>query len=136
MMPRDIGFFLADNLDWMKLDSRGATDPNLFFFDLPPNPDLAVALYQYSGRPPLSTFRKPALMRHPRLQVVVRSSSFEEAFNRSVEIRNLLETVKEQDLNSVRYKLIAPQGEPFELGPDTTNRQRVACNYEVTKEGD
>jgi hypothetical protein len=40
--------------------------------------------------------------------------------------------VKDEVLNGTLYQRIEPVGEPFEIGPDPSNRQRAAVNMKVS----
>ena len=134
MMPQDIANFLDTAISWLILPSTALTteEPNFFIMDMPDLPDSCVAVYQYGGQGPEQTFGNPALIRKPRLQVVVRDRRADIALTRAEQIYNALSTVKSQIINGSNYAII-PLSEPFELGPDVGGRERLVCNYSVWK---
>jgi hypothetical protein len=42
--------------------------------------------------------------------------------------------VKDQEINGTKYQRIKVVGEPNELGPDSSGRQRVTINFEASFE--
>jgi len=127
----DIAKFLIDpNITGVDLPSTGGAK-NLFVSEMPPDPDFAVSVIRYSGSPPTETFGNPLLIRHPRVQVMVRHTTSKDALTVAGDIVKLLCQVKDQVVNGTTYQRIKSQGEPFEIGPDSRNRQRASVNFTV-----
>lgn len=122
-------------LDWIKTtsDSGGTETGTLFRYDMPPVPDKAVAVLRYEGRAPDETFGNPVAVRHPRLQVMIRNDDSREAFSIADQIIKFMQT-KDEVINGTKYQRIKPVTEPTELGPDSSGRQRVTVNFEVSYE--
>lgn len=96
-------------------------------------PDDATALFEYVGAPPLMTkgTKTPAL-RRTRFQVVCRSKAYKTARDKAETILGTLSGLSGQ-MGATRYASVRALGEPFPLGVDGSSRQRIAVNYEATK---
>ena len=133
----DIAKYLSANSggwwDGLQLTSESSPETsNLFVHDLPNSPDFAIVVHRYEGRPPDETFGNPLLVRNPRIQVMVRHKQSNIALDRAEEVLRYLVQVKDQVLNGTKYQRIKAVGEPFEIGPDPTNRQRAVANFEAS----
>lgn len=132
----DIAKYINANSDpdfsWVKMYSTDPTNPTFFVNEFPDDPDEAGAINRYEGQPPTETFGNPFYVRNPRVQIMIRHGWSEVALNRATDIMKLLARVKDQELNGTKYARIKPVGEPFEVGPDTKNRQRASVNMEVS----
>lgn len=130
----DIETALVAQFPWIL---NGAANRNIFQSELPDNTaDPVVAIYQYSGQPPIYTMGRngKAANRRPRIQVRVRSADFDTARTRADEIWNFLGSIVETTLSGTRYNRIAAVADPFEVGPDSSERQNVIANYDVMME--
>jgi hypothetical protein len=136
-MPMDFAVYIDAQIAWAIRPSTALAGQvgNLFVMDMPDAPDAAAATYQYGGQGPIQTMGNNKLIRRPRLQVVVRDKRVDVALDRSDEIWNLLVAVKEQTINGTYYHRVVAVTEPFEIGPDSNNRERVVCDYEIWKKG-
>jgi len=120
-------------LDWLQRTSENLGTGTLYGLDLPPVPDRAVAVLRYEGRAPDETYGNPFAVRHPRLQVTVRDVDSNFCFDTADQIIKYM-SVKDEVINGTKYQRIKPVTEPTELGPDSSGRQRVTINFEVSFE--
>ena len=118
------------DFDWLTMFADGATN-SLFVNDLPPTPDEAAALVPYEGQGPLESFGNPYMIRRPRVQVTVRHPYSEIALQRAEAIGKLLGRIKDTTIQTVEFQRVNLVGEPFEIGPDSKNRQRAIVNLSV-----
>ena len=120
------------DLAWLTTSVENPTNATLYKLDMPPSPDSAAAILVYAGKEPDETFTNSLLVRHPRIQITVRDPKSNVALDRAEAILRYLVTVKDQMIGGVRFQRIKPVGEPFELGPDESKRQRAVVNFEVS----
>lgn len=117
---------------WIKMYSTdGAVNANTFVNDLPDTPDEAMGVYRYSGASPSETFSNPVHRRKPRVQFMIRHPKSNVALDRAEAIMKYLAQIKDQTINGTKYARVRPVGEPEEVGPDSSKRQRVTLNMEV-----
>lgn len=132
----DIAKFLNAKEDgWfaeLKMAAESNNNGTIFVNDLPDNPEFAVSISRYEGRGPDETFSNPVQVRNPRIQITIRHARSNIALDRASDIMKFLSTVKDKVLNGTKYQRIRAVGEPFELGPDSKNRQRAIVNLEVS----
>lgn len=117
--------------DWITLPSDG-DNPTTFVNDLPDTPDQALGVFRYSGRPADAVFGQPFSVRHPRVQFIVRDPDSEVGLDRLAQIMKVLGIIRDQTINGTKYQSVEPQGEPEEIGPDSSDRQRASLNMEVS----
>lgn len=115
----------------MSSDNPGVQG-NLFYHKMPPLPDFAVSVQKYEGAEPDETFRNPFHERHPRIQILVRHADSLFALNYAEKIMKFLGVVKDQEIEGTKYSRIKSVGEPFEIGPDSSQRQQAVTNLEVS----
>jgi hypothetical protein len=134
--PMDIAKYLnaqtGPEFTWIKTYSTDGANATFFVNDFPDGPQEAGVIYRYEGEPPSQTFSNPFHVRNPRVQIIVRHPQSEIALERVENIMKLLARVKDEVLNGTLYQRIEPVGEPFEIGPDPSNRQRAAVNMKVS----
>lgn len=118
--------------DWIKLASDDPNSPTAFVNDLPDTPDQAVGVFRYSGRPPDAVFGQPFSVRHPRVQFMIRDPDSEVGLDRLTQIMKVLGVIRDREINGTTYQSVVPQGEPEEVGPDSSDRQRATLNFEVS----
>lgn len=132
----DIAKFLSANetapMTWLKMKSESATGNNLFVNDWPDTPDEACRLVRYEGGPPDETFSNELHTRHPRVQITIRGKLSNVILDRAEAIMKVLSVVKDQTINGTVYQRIKAVGEPFEIGPDKSNRQQAVLNVEAS----
>lgn len=118
-------------LSGLKMASDGVGN-NLYVNDMPPTPDYAFAIRPYPGTAPTETFRNPVAIRHPRIQIEVRDKKSNVVLARARDLIKILSVVKDQTINGTKYSRIRSIGEPIELGPDSSGRQRATVNFEAS----
>lgn len=132
----DLAKYLNENnvdFPWIKMFSTdGAAEANTFVNELPDGPDEALAILRYSGEPPVETFGNPFQVRRPRVQFMVRHQYSNIALDRAEDIMKYLSLIKDQTINGTVYERVSPVGEPAEIGPDSSNRQRASLNMKVS----
>lgn len=108
---------------------------DLVIMELPMEPDLMTAVFQYAGDPPGLTFDGPA-EDNPGLQVRTRAAPGDLAAGeaRAKAAQTALHGYANATLGSTRYMLIRATGSPMSIGNDEQNRPEWTQNFIVTKE--
>ena len=124
---------LTDVHSYLSSNGQGT---NLYIGSLPDTPDVAVALFQFQGRPPSEVLEVSGIRQErPGLQVQVRSSpnGYADAEARVYAIYDLLQ-IANATLGSVFYQEVRPFGSPFPLGRDENRRVVLAANFLVSRD--
>lgn len=126
----------SEKLGWLVMYSDNptpdATPATLYYAAEPPIPDAVMVIQKYEGAAPDETFGNPLQVRKPRIQIKVRDSDDGDlALSRCNDAMEFLCTVKDETINGIRYQRIRPVGEPFEIGPDESDRPQAVVNLEV-----
>lgn len=101
---------------------------------MPTSPDSVVTLYTAGGQEPTFTMKSPHILEEPRVQVICRAASLQEAHQTARGIYGLLSGLRNKTLNGVLYHWVHAVQEPFLAGRDQNARFTVACNYDVKKD--
>lgn len=121
------------NFAWLTRSSETpGTTGTLFTHSLPPIPDSVAVIQKYEGAAPTETFGNPFSIRHPRIQVLVRDPDSLQALNRAEQIMKFFGVIKDQVINGTEYSRVRAVGEPFEIGPDSSDREQAVVNFEVS----
>ena len=128
---------LDDILDYLSSDgSVGTTGVDLFGARRPETPDDVVTVYETQGTDSEYTMGPtlglPALEK-PRIQVVARSSSYQNARSKARDVMLALDGLHNRTINGVEYKFTRALQPPFPITPDELNRPLIVCNFEVQK---
>lgn len=115
----------------------GTLGVNLFVSRLPDKPDVAIALHEYSGGPPIEVFGPQGISLHRvRIQVTGRG-----ARDDYPQVRDAVLTLYEQmaaitgiTQNGFVILRVKPLGYPGLIGYDDKNRFRIVFNTEVIVE--
>jgi Bacteriophage minor capsid protein len=136
-MCEELAAYIAAHVAGFSFSLDGSTPgTNIFIHRQPPSPDQSLTLYQYTGAKPQLTLGRTVAWVNPRLQVINRASEaqgVQQAFADAKSVYDLLIAVVDQSVGGTAYISILPSGEPQELGPDPSNRQRVVTSYDVMK---
>ena len=117
---------------WIKMYSTdGAELANTFVNDLPDSPDEAMGILRYAGAAPSETFSNPLHVRRPRIQFMIRHPKSSVALQRAEDVMKEVAKIKDQVINGTKYAKVKIVGEPEEIGPDSSKRQRASLNIEV-----
>lgn len=132
--------FLEDWADYLASGGIGAVggsaDWAIFKSRLPASPDKAVALSETGGLPSvkaMSTGPGQAVLRRPRMQVLVRSTptGYSTGREKANAAFNLLDGFLERAINGTTYKWAEAVQDVFLLEYDENNRPVFAFNVEV-----
>ncbi|MBZ4662770.1 MAG: hypothetical protein JG776_452 [Caloramator sp.] len=104
----------------------GVVGEDVFFAQIPENPDNLIAIFETGGYEPELLFDKA--IEYPTFQIWVRGLGYEETRNRIQEIFKLLNG------NTDIYPLIKAMQSPVSLGLDENNRWEFSVNFKVFKE--
>lgn len=128
---------LADDIcSLIVTDGFGTLATNLFKGELPPTPDLCIAVMDYQGGPAVTFFGSLTVNENPRVQVKVRGAADEYDIPRT-RIEHIYQAFMDRGaftVNSTRYLNIGPVQPPFPLGKDDNNRWVFVVNFDVMKE--
>jgi hypothetical protein len=120
----------SGSLGTWKMAADGAGN-NLFVHDWPDVPDVAARIVQYEGGPPTEVFGKPLYLRHPRIQVTVRGPKSSTVLSYVEDIYTFLNGITDLIYEGTHYSKIKGVGEPFEIGPDNSDREQAVANFSV-----
>lgn len=123
MLAEDIAQFLASK-------GLGVLGTNIGI-EYPPLPDDFLTVREYGGSPPGYSKSGPNV-RRPRFQVSCRSKSTQAALMRAEDAYRHLSGFSGV-LNGTAYSSIRALQDPFPIGRDENGRERVVCNFEVTR---
>lgn len=123
---------LLDDMERL-LDDGGFGDA-LYIGLLPSNASANCTLVtQYPGSPPARTSAGVAY-ELPRIQVMVRHTSYRLAADRIERIKQYLDGQTEVTIDQTKYLWIHALSEPFLIGRDEIGRPKLGCNFEIVKE--
>lgn len=127
---------LLDELgSYLQAQALGTLGTDLFTGLLPDSPDAAVAILEYGGVAPVHALGGGnAKWERPRVQVVVRATTYSAARTKIETIYKLLHKLTDTVLTGVRYLVIDAVQSPFFLERDANNRVKLAVNFQVQKE--
>ena len=93
-----------------------------------------TTLYEMQGGTVGRTQNDPGVAREmPRLQVIAKAPSYDDARQRAEAAYQVLATVKNQTLSGVFYLSIVPQSPPYDLGRDANDQAMLAFSCTVDK---
>lgn len=127
---------LNDIADFL-IDQGLATEKGIDIFaeTMPPNPDTAIILFEYAGRPP----NIPCETVERRFQVATRAMDPDAARAKNWSIYNVLHPTElgdKQSLTLDRWGLLHAIDTPSKLKIDENGRTIYVCNYSiVTQKG-
>ena len=112
-----------------------------FMPDSAPAPDTVATLYETGGLAPTYTFSsgpKPTVMfEHPRLQAIIRSTSYRTARTLAETVFTTLDGVTQTRIPTSTgplYLDITAVQSPFSIGRDDNGRHMVSINFDVRKQ--
>ncbi len=101
---------------------------------MPTSPDSAISIYSAGGQGPTHTMQAPHILEEPRVQILCRAASLQEAHETARGVYGVLSGLRNKDVGGVRYHWVTAIQEPFLLGRDQNARFTVACNYTIKKD--
>lgn len=130
---RQLGVDGDTRFQWIKTSSLDSvTTATAFVDDLPDKPNQALVATRYSGKEPSAVFTNPFATRRPRVQFLIRDPDSNVALDRLTQIMKALGSIRSKVINGTQYESVIPVGEPEEIGPDSSDRQRATLNMEVS----
>lgn len=133
MLLNDIG-------DYLSTGGVGTLGTDLFLGMMPPNPDLAICVYEAGGLASLHAMGNvagQAKVERPRIQVVVRggSTGYENARALAQKAFKLLDGLPNRAINGTTYFWGAAVQPVFLMGRDgASHRPLLAFNVDILKE--
>ena len=108
-----------------------AVNANIFLGDLPDTPDSCLALYQTGGQDAVHSLGAGVDETHetPTFQVRIRNASYATANTQAESVKDILDGLVNQTINSNEYKSIFMQGDINSLGRDDRNRINLTVNF-------
>jgi hypothetical protein len=122
---------------WSQAAGAGTLGVNLFVSRLPDKPDVAIALHEYSGGPPIEMFGPQGISLHRvRIQVTGRGGrdDYPQVRNAVLSLYEKMATITDITQDGVRILRVKPLGYPGLIGYDDKNRFRIVFNTEVIVE--
>jgi len=122
---------------WSESAGAGTLGVNLFVSRLPDRPDVAIALHEYSGGPPIEMFGPQGISLHRvRIQVTGRGGrdDYPQVRNAVLSLYEKMATITDITQDGVRILRVKPLGYPGLIGYDDKNRFRIVFNTEVIVE--
>lgn len=125
---------LDDVLTILAEAGLGQVGEDMFKTKLPPDPDAAVAVYEYPGLDPAYVFGGvlPSEER-PRIQLQVRDADYDAAALRIERCARALGAVRERVINGTHYHRLSPLATVAVLDDGEQDRPRLARNFECAK---
>lgn len=104
---------------------------DIFLGDLPDTPDNCLALYQSGGQDAQHQLGASTEEVHetPTFQVRIRNTSYATANAEAEEVKDILDGLVNQTINTNEYKSIFMQGDINSLGRDDRNRINLTVNF-------
>ena len=128
MVLDEIGGYLQTN-------QVGKLGETIFLGILPDAPDDVIAIYEYGGEQPYYVHDKVGISYDtPRVQFVVRSSSYSTARQTADTLYKLMGRCVNKVVGGTYYVAIQPLQPPFLLNRDANQRVLIAFNAQVIKE--
>jgi len=108
-----------------------AVNANIFLGDLPDTPDNCIALYQTGGQDAQHQLGAGVDEVHetPTFQVRIRNTSYATANTQAESVKDILDGLVNQTINSNLYISIFMQGDINSLGRDDRNRINLTVNF-------
>ena len=108
-----------------------AVNANIFLGDLPDTPDNCIALYQSGGQDAVHSLGAGVDETHetPTFQVRIRNTSYATANTQAESVKDILDGLVNQTINSNLYISIFMQGDINSLGRDDRNRINLTVNF-------
>lgn len=133
MLLDDLAIFIAS------ASTSYVVGTNVFKGYMPETPNTAITVYENPGLAPEWALGGSAPIRErPRIQVIVRSTSYQTARSHAETVHKKLDrgAINSTSVSSSgpRYLRIAAAQQPFPLARDANERIRIACNYDIEKE--
>jgi hypothetical protein len=125
---------LADRLNSA---SVAVTASNLFIGLMPDQPDLCVAIYEYSGQSPLEVLTSnTATLERPSVQVLVRASRNDYPTGRTLtaSVRDVLTAITDETISGERFLRVNSVSSISALGVDSNDRPRFSLSLQVVME--
>jgi len=122
---------------WSESAGAGTLGVDLFVSRLPDKPDVAIALHEYSGGPPIEMFGPQGISLHRvRIQVTGRGGrdDYPQVRNAVLALYEKMATITDITQDGVRILRVKPLGYPGLIGYDDKNRFRIVFNTEVIVE--
>lgn len=104
---------------------------NIFLGDLPDTPDNCIALYQSGGQDSVHNLGASTDETHetPTFQVRIRNTVYATANTQAEQVKDILDGLINQTINSNLYISIYIQGDVNSLGRDDRNRVNLTVNF-------
>lgn len=128
MILDEIAAYIATN-------GHGTVGTTIFKGRMPEAPADAIALHEYGGGSPDFTHDSDTpIMESPRVQVMVRHSSYSTGRTLIEAIYRDLCRVHNQSLSGTYYYRLIPQQSPFYLRRDENERVEFTVNFQANKQ--
>lgn len=133
--------FLLANTTGFRDPVTSSTDIPIYLNYLPPEPDIAMAMYEPGGAPPLVALSSTTpVSERPRIQLTSRAFGYQTARGNAQTIWDAffglinIDIAKTGSTGVTSWKSAEPVGSPADIGLDSSDRNLVSVNFQLTKE--
>lgn len=117
--------------NYLESQGIGTVGVDIFAERLPESPDKAIAVVRYSGRAPVMILSGNIVIEQPSIQVLVRTTSFTKSESLIYQVRDLITSLHNINLDNLHILGIIPLGSPAVLERDSKNRVIMFCNFDT-----
>lgn len=133
--------FILANTTGFRNPTTSSTAIPIYLNYLPSAPDTAMAMYEPGGAPPLVALSSTTpIAERPRIQLTSRAFGYQSARNNSQTIWDAffgltnVDIAKTGSTGTTSWKSAEPVGSPADIGLDSSDRNLVSVNFQLTKE--
>jgi hypothetical protein len=140
LLDEALTYVLANTTGFQEGGSTGADIP-IYLNYLPPDPDVALALYEPGGAPPLAALNTSVpVVEQPRIQLTSRALTYRPARNNAQTVWDVLFALVNVDIaktgstGTTAWKSAEPVNSPVDTGRDSNERNIVTADFQLQKE--
>lgn len=140
LLDEALTYLLANTTGFQRGSSTGADIP-IYLNYLPSEPDVAMALYEPGGAPPIASLNTSVpTAERPRLQLTSRAITYAPARNNAQTVWDVffalvnVDIAKTGSTGTTSWKSAEPVNSPVDTGRDSNERNIVTADFQLTKE--
>ena len=133
--------YILANTTGFRGGATASTDIPIYLNYLPPEPDVALAMYEPGGAPPLvSLTGATPVAERPRIMLQSRAPGYQSARNNAQTVWDVffsmvnVDIVKTGSTGTTSWQSADPVNSPADTGLDSSERNIVTADFQLTKE--